>query len=606
MMTAGNESSIAQVFVRNALKYGAMPCASFKKEAGFHDISWEGMLGLVRGLAGYLIMRGVKKGDRVAIFSRNRPEWYAADMASLAVGAAVVPVFTTSSTAEAAYMLEHSGAKLCFAGSPHELKKLEKIGRDGGSLREVIAFDDVKGQARNGVTSFAAAVEQGALRGDMAAFEKRLKSIKSQDLAGIIYTSGTTGEPKGVMLSHGNFMANVMQIQSVLGGVIAEGDVFLSILPLSHVYERTAGFYWPVCAGARIAYSESFRTVLDDLRGVRPQWLVSVPRLYEKIHAGVVVAMAQAPAFRKALFEWSMRLARRNVPFASNGSRREGLFDLLYRVADSLVYSKLREAFGLDQLRCAISGGGPLSIADAEFFLGIGVTLLEGFGMTETSPVTNVNRPGMIKPGSVGPAFEDTQVRISDEGELLVRGPQVMMGYYRNRVATRHAFTRDGFFKSGDLAAMDGEGRITIMGRLKDIIVTSGGKNIAPQMIESRVRQSKFVSQVALVGDRRKYVTALIIPDFAQLGRWARARRIEYSSNKELISDERTINMISAEIEKLTREFSQVERIKRFRLIDDVWSQESGDLTPTMKVKRRVIERKYAREIASMYPVEIN
>jgi long-chain acyl-CoA synthetase len=316
--------------------------------------------------------------------------------------------------------------------------------------------------------------------------------------------------------------------------------------------------------------------------------------------------MAQAPAFRKALFEWSMRLARRNVAFACNGSRREGLFDLLYRVADSLVYSRLREAFGLDRLRCAISGGGPLSTANAEFFLGIGVTLLEGFGMTETSPVTNVNRPGMIKPGSVGPAFEDTQVRISDEGELLVRGPQVMMGYYRNRVATRHAFTRDGFFKSGDLAAMDEQGRVTIMGRLKDIIITSGGKNIAPQMIESRVRQSKFVSQVALVGDRRKYVTALIIPDFAQLGRWAKARRIEYSSNKELISDERTINMISAEIEKLTRDLSQVERIKRFRLIDDVWSQESGDLTPTMKVKRRVIERKYAREIASMYPVEIN
>jgi len=605
MMAAGNESSIAQVFVRNALKYGAAPCASFKKEASFQDISWEGMLGLVRGLAGYLIMRGVKKGDRVAIFSRNRPEWYAADMASLAVGAAVVPVFTTSSTAEAAYILEHSGAKLCFAGSAHELKKLEKIGRDGGALREVISFDDVR-QARSGITSFATAVEQGALRGDEAAFEKRLKSIKSEDLAGVIYTSGTTGEPKGVMLSHGNFMANVMQIQSVLGGVIAGGDVFLSILPLSHVYERTAGFYWPVCAGARIAYAESFRTVLDDLRSVRPQWLVSVPRLYEKIHAGVAAAMAQAPAFRKALFEWSMRLARRNVAFACNGSRREGLFDLLYRVADSLVYSRLREAFGLDHLRCAISGGGPLSTADAEFFLGIGVTLLEGFGMTETSPVTNVNRPGMIKPGSVGTAFEDTQVRISDEGELLVRGPQVMMGYYRNRVATRHAFTRDGFFKSGDLATMDEQGRVTIMGRLKDIIITSGGKNIAPQMIESRVRQSKFVSQVALVGDRRKYVTALIIPDFAQLGRWAKARRIEYSSNKELISDERTINMISAEIEKLTRDLSQVERIKRFRLIDDVWSQESGDLTPTMKVKRRVIERKYAREIASMYPVEIN
>jgi long-chain acyl-CoA synthetase len=294
-------------------------------------------------------------------------------------------------------------------------------------------------------------------------------------------------------------------------------------------------------------------------------------------------------------------MARKNLPYACTVTDRSGLFAVLYNLADKLVFSKLKVALGMDRLKFAVSGGGPLSVSDAEFFLGMEISVIEGFGLTETTPVTNVNLPENIKPGTVGPPIPETKIKISDEGEILIKGPQVMKGYYKNPKATKEVFTKDGFFKTGDIGIVDEEGYLSITGRIKDIIVTAGGKNISPQNIENSLKESRFIEQVAIIGDRRKYLAALVIPNFEEMGKWAAKQGYTFSDNSEMTHNDAVIKLIGEEIQKHTAKYSRVEQIRKYTLLDAEWTQETGELTPTQKVKRRIVGEKYSAEIESMY-----
>jgi len=598
------ETSIPALFQKQADRYSDRPCIFFKNDGVYRPLSWTEMKIMVRDLAGFLISLDIRKGDRIAIFSSNRFEWWIADLAALSIGAVDVPIYSTNSAEEARYILEHSGSRLCFTGEDEHLQKILELQKQLPDLQTIVTFNPPH-IADNKIVPFERALAEG--RGPEAddLLDARLEAVGPEDKATIIYTSGTTGPPKGVVLSHGNFLSNVNQIMTDFSGILVPEDLFLSFLPLSHALERTAGFYLPIKMGATVAFAENFLTIQQNLQEIKPTILVSVPRLYEKIYTGVLAKLKNASTIKKALFMRAMKCAARNVDYICNAKKRGGLFALRYAIADRLIFSKLKSAIGMEKLKLAVSGGGALSVKDAEFFLGIGVLVLEGFGLTETSPVTHVNRPGSIRPGSVGTPLSGTEVKIDSSGEILIRGPQVMMGYYRDEAATEAVFTEGGFFRTGDVGVIDEEGRLTITGRIKEIIITSGGKSISPQNIESTLKASKYIEQAAAIGEKRKYLSALIVPAFDELMKWASIRGIKANSIESLLHDEQVKRLYEQEIAECNAGYARAEQIRKFTLLPDEWTQQTGELTPTLKLKRHVVEKKYADLIETMYPSEI-
>lgn len=598
------EKTMPAVFQNRVETYGDRACVAYKKDGVYTDISWNDINSMVRNISSYLMANGIKKKDKVAIFSENRYEWWIADLASLSIGATDVPIYSTNSSDEAQYILENSDSKICFVSTQDHLERVLKIKKKCPKLEKIIIFDDLE-KKKAGVVQFQDALEKGESDAKLKDFDKRVKAVKPEDLATLIYTSGTTGNPKGVMLTHDNFCWNVKQSIDDFSEIVTPDDTFCSFLPLSHSLERTIGFYLPIYTGSKVAFVEDVSTTLmEDFVAVRPTAMVSVPRIYEKVHAGILSGVADASPVKKAIFNWAMKTAAKNVEYNCQNKPRRGLFKKRFDLADKLVFSKLKAAIGLDRLKIAISGGGPLSVSDAEFFLGMGLKIYEGFGLTETTPVTNVNRPALIKPGTVGPPLMKTTVKISDEGEILIKGPQVMKGYYKNTAATKEMFTKDGFFRTGDIGVIDEDGYLSITGRIKDIIVTAGGKNISPQNIEGSLKASRFIEQVAIIGDRRKYLSALIVPTFEELKKWAKKNEVSFENDKDLINNAQVVEMIGEEVKKYTAQFARVEQIRKFKLLSTEWSQGTGELTPSMKVKRRVIDEKYSKEIDSMYADE--
>jgi len=589
------------VFQNQAEKYGSKACVAYKKDGTYVDISWKDMNEMVRNVAYYLLSRGIKKGDNVAIFSENRYEWWIADLAILSIGAVDVPIYATNSSDEAQFILADSDSQICFVSTESHLERVMKAWNRLPKLKEVIVLNHVQVNKKN-VISMEKVYGTGTTYTKKEDFNKRLKAIKPSDLATLIYTSGTTGNPKGVMLTHGNFLANVKQSLEDFLGILTDRDTFLSFLPLSHALERTVGYYAPVYAGSRVAFVvDVSKTLQENMVEIKPEIIISVPRIYERVHAAILSKFMDESPVKKAIFNWAQRMSEKNVAYNCTNKPRSGLFAMQYNLADKLVLSKLKQAVGLDRLKFAISGGGPLGVSDLKFFLGMDLKIYEGFGLTETTPVTNVNRPKLIKPGTVGPALKDTVVKISDEGEILIRGPQVMKGYYKNPAATKEVFTRDGFFKTGDIGLIDADGYLAITGRIKDIIVTSGGKNISPQNIENSLKTSLYIEQVAIIGDNRKYLSALVVPAFPELQKWAKKNGVSFSSHADLIASDKVYALFDAEIKEHMKSYARVEQIRKFTLLDAEWSQAGGELTPTLKVKRPVISKKYEKEIESMY-----
>ncbi|MEN6472736.1 MAG: long-chain fatty acid--CoA ligase [Syntrophaceae bacterium] len=596
------ENSMAAIFQNRVEEYSTKACVAYKNAQGqYVDISWNEMNDMVWNLGCFLLSKGVQPLDKVALFSPNRYEWWVSDLAILSTGGVNVPIYATNSAEEARYVIENSDSKLCFVGTKSHMQRVLEARAKLPNLGDIIIFDDLDNPPA-GVITFKEALKQGAAYGKRDELDKRIRDVKLENLATLIYTSGTTGNPKGVMLSHKNFVSNVNQLFATNPKIFSEDHVFLSFLPLSHSFERTVGYYLPLAYGKKVVFAEDFSKILQNFQEVRPTFVVSVPRLYEKIHAGILAKLPDAPPMKQKIFHWALGIAKRNLPYICTDKPRTGLFALQYGLADKLVFSKLKAALGMDRLKLASSGGGPLSVSDAEFFLGMGIMIVEGFGLSETTPVTNTNRIGMIKPGTVGPAVDDTIVKIGEGGEILIKGPQVMMGYYKNEAATKEVFTEDGFFKTGDIGEIDADGCLKITGRIKDLIITSGGKNISPQNLENSIKGSNFVEQVAIIGDNRKYLSALVVPAWAELENWAKANNIAFSSRADLIANPEVNKLFQQEIDRCTQDYARVEQIRKFRLLEREWSQETDELTPTLKIKRRVITQKYAKEIETLYP----
>jgi long-chain acyl-CoA synthetase len=466
-------------------------------------------------------------------------------------------------------------------------------------MKKTITFHDTP--KKTSLISLDAVIEAGRKAKKYKEVAARRKKIKGSDCASIVYTSGTTGNPKGVMISHDNFHSNSVQLLDTFGPQLNEDDVFLSFLPLSHVLERTAGYYTPIRSGCSVAFAENFRTIQRDLQEIQPTVIISVPRLCEKIHAGFHSTVASYSFIKRAIIRWALRVGQKNIPNLCANRPASGMLAKTLAFCDANVFGPLRREIGFSRVRISISGGGPLSYADGEFFLSIGVNLFEGYGLTEASPVTNVNPVGKIKPGTVGPAMSMTEVKISDDGEVLIKGPQVMMGYYKDKAATKNAFDRKGYLRTGDLGILDEDGYLTITGRIKDIIVTAGGKNISPQNIELSLQQCRYIEYVAIVGDRRKYLSALIIPDFNELEKWAKRQKLSFSGREEMVKSPEVRTLFSEQIDSMMKDFARVEQVKSFALISDVWGIDTGELTPSLKIKRRVIESKYEKLIDGLY-----
>ncbi|HNY50376.1 MAG TPA: long-chain fatty acid--CoA ligase [Smithella sp.] len=604
-MAEFQETSMGAIFQNRVQQYGDKTLVIYKnsKSGQWEEISWTKLNEMVRNLGMFLIKRGIKPGDKVALFSPNRYEWWVADLAIISVGAVNVPIYATNSAEESRYIIDNSDSRMCFVGTKEHMAKIIKVKEKLPNLGEIIIFDDSE-KPPAGVMTLAEAMKEGSATTNKDEFDKRIKPINMDDVATIIYTSGTTGNPKGVMLTHKNFVSNVNQINAVDPEFLSDDHTFLSFLPLAHSLERTVGYYAAIFLGKKVAFAESTDKLLENFKEIRPTVLVSVPRIYEKVHAGILAKVATASPVKKALFNWAMGLAKENLPYICENRKRTGWFAFKYNLADKLIFSKLKEALGMDKLKGAVSGGGPLSVSDAEFFLGMGIIITEGYGLTETTPVTNSNKPKKIKPGTVGPAVKDTIVKIGEGGEILIKGPQVMKGYYKNEEATKEVFTSDGFFRTGDIGEIDSDGYMKITGRIKDIIVTSGGKNISPQNIENTLITSPFIEQIAVIGDNRKYLSALIVPAFASLESWAKEKGIAFSNRHDLTQNPEVIKLYEQEIQEYMKDYARVEQIRKFILLEKEWSQDSGELTPTMKLKRSIIRKKFEQEIESMYPPE--
>jgi long-chain acyl-CoA synthetase len=565
----------------------------------WHPTRGEDALARVESLAHGLRSLGVQRGDRVAIVSETRLEWTYADLAILGLGSVTVPIYPTLTGAQMAALLKDSGAKVAIVSNASHRDTLRTVRGELPALAAVVTIEPAAGPAAPHEHDWTELVARG---GEVRAIEPEWFRASAQqvipaDLATIIYTSGTTGEPKGAMLSHGNIAGNVESSLSIIG--LGADDVALSFLPLSHIFERMGGLYAMLAGGVTIAYARSMDTVAADAVEVRPTVLCAVPRFYEKVYARVLDGAAHRPPIARRIFHWG--LARGLAAARARFERRQlgPLAALQYRIADRLVFSKIRERVG-GRLRMGISGGAPLPARVAEFFFAIGIPILEGYGLTETSPVICLNRLGEEKPGSVGPPIPGVEVLIGAEGEILTRGPHVMQGYFRRPEATAEVI-RDGWFHTGDVGHLDADGALHITDRLKDVLVTAGGKKVAPQPIEAKLKDGGWISEAVLLGDRRPYVACLLVPNFVALEAEAGRRGWTTSDRAALLARADVQALFQAEVDRVNGALAPFERIKRFALLDREMTQETGELTPSLKVKRRVVVEKWSEKIEGMY-----
>jgi len=584
----------------------------YKKDNQWNSITVDEFGNTVRYLSLGLQKLGVEQGDRVAIMSENRPEWSMSDFATLAAGAATVTVYPTLPADQAGYVINHSEAKVGFASTMQQLEKMLEIKKYSAGLKEIIVFDNAnKRPLPEGVNYFSDVIDIGKfedlMNGEHVFFE-RLIQVQPDDLATIIYTSGTTGDPKGAMLTHGNITSNVLACTSVLP--LKQGHVGMSILPLSHVLERTAEFsYWYV--GGTVAYAESIATVKDDLAAVKPDVFAAVPRLFEKMQARIMDKAREGSKTKQAIFNWALSVGKERKDYIVDNKRMPLILGIKSFVADALVFKKIKEALG-GNLKFVLSGGAPLSDEQANFFIGAGIQILEGYGLTETSPVIAVNTLENRMIGTVGQVAPGVEVKIAADGEILARGPNIMKGYYKNEKATAECIDNDGWFATGDIGTLvDKEGAkrpfLKITDRKKDLIINSYGKNIAPQEVEAKLKSSQYIATPIIIGDKRERVTALIVPNYELFAKELKERGVEYKTAEghldtaKIADDDYVKEKIRSELDVLNTSLPQYERVTDFELLPQDLSLDAGEITPTMKVKRKVVSTKYKDLIDGMY-----
>ena len=544
----------------------------------------------VRALAGAFAAWGIRKGDRVAILGENRWEWAVTDFAVLALGAVDVPIYPTLTAEQTATLLADSGARVAVVSSKAQYAKVAEL-RGQTALEYLVVMDDEV--TADGVQLSSLLGDADKETGRDAAFDRTAYGVAPGDLATIIYTSGTTGEPKGVMLTHGNIAANINE--SLAGFDIGPGDACISFLPLSHITARHLD-YAMYTRQATVAYCSSFDRLPAALKEVKPTVIVGVPRVFEKVRQEVERRASESGVKRRIL-KWAVARGARQKELVARGEEPSGRG---WRLANKLVFNKRKDGFG-GRARYYIAGGAPLGLDTAHWFASVGIRILEGYGLTETSPVLAINTPTANRMGSVGKPLPQVAYRFADDGELLVKGPNVFSGYWKHPEHEADSFDAEGWFRTGDIGRVDADGFLFIADRKKELLKTSGGKLIAPQPIENKLKASVFVAQAALVGDKHQFASALICPNFAALEAWAEERGIDTSQKSEFIQNKRVIALYQEIVDKVNATLANFETIKKFALVPDDWSLETGELTPSMKLKRRVIQQRYAALVDGLY-----
>jgi long-chain acyl-CoA synthetase len=576
------------------LKHDKPDCFLYKEEGTYVPLSTHQFYENVRRIAATLKSFGVERGDRVALMAENGTHWPAVDYATLSVGAVLVPIYPTLTPDQAAYIANDCGAEVVFVQGEERYRGMLEERADMPRVRQFVTIDhDATSDDTAAFSHLLTSVEPMSEE----AFEASALESNPEDLATFIYTSGTTGNPKGVMLTHRNLTSNLVSASRAIE--IASHHTGLSFLPLSHSFERIVDFIY-FYKGATIAYAESVQSVALNLGEVKPHFFVSVPRVYEKVINKVRENVANAPGLRRKIFAWAESVGRAALPYRLRRESPPGLLGLKLKIADALVFSKIKERLG-GRFETATSGGAPLAKDIAEFFWSAGIEIYEGYGLSETSPVLTVNRPGKVKLGTVGATIDGVELMIAEDGEILAKGPNIMRGYHNLPEQTAETIDEEGWFHTGDIGEIDDEGFLKITDRKKEIIVNAYGKNIAPAPIENQLKSSRFIEQAVVIGDRRKFLSAVLVPDFEALGNWASKAGLPPDDRPALLAADATRELFEGEIERVNSELAKYEMIRAFDLLPEEFSIEGGELTPTQKVKRRIVADKYATVIDAIY-----
>ena len=601
MPVAVDFSTIAEMFDGVMKRFAAdqRPMLLHKVEKQYQPISFPEYRRNVERFALGLASLGITKHDNVAIIAENRPEWIIADMAIVCLGAVGVPIYPTLTPKQIEFIFNDAGIKRALVSTPCPLGKVAKIQKEIPTLRSTVMMNPKTNENDAATYGFSAVYRLGEEfeKTHPTYFRESLAAPKPDDLLTIIYTSGTTGNPKGVMLTHHNLVSNIKAAAATIP--FNDKDVLLSFLPLCHSFERMAGYYTAMACGATVAYAESVETVRDNLLEVKPTIVTTVPRLFERIHSRVMKQVDASPPLRKKIFHWGVSVGRQYAQALRSGSISP-LLKAQHALAEKLVYHKLKKRTG-GRIRFFVSGGAALPRELGEFFEAMGIIIIEGYGLTETSPVLTANRMDDYNFGTVGKPIPGVEIKIADDGEILGRGPNIMKGYYNNPTATAEAIDPQGWFHTGDIGRYDAKGHLMITDRKKHLFVSSGGKNIAPQPIESLFLTSKYIDQFVLIGDGRMFLTALIVPEYENLKEYAKSVSISFSAETDLAQRAEIRKLYEQEIQSLQKDLPSFERVRRFELLPEALTVENGEITPTMKVKRKVVEQKYSTVIEKMY-----
>ncbi len=592
--------SLPQMLRQAALQHAGNKALSYKRSGSYLTLSYQQFYTRVLMAARGLRKAGVRPGDNVAIFSENRAGWAISDFGIQAAGGVSVPIYATNTGVQAAYVINHCGAKIVFVSGRLQYEKLLGVRDLIPQVELIVSFERFLGDRCLPVYTLyqLSEISHPLTDEEKNRIESEIESIGPEDLATIIYTSGTTGDPKGVMLSQNNLLQNGMTGLQHLGGM-DRGETFLSFLPLSHVLERTAGYHAALMTGSHIAFAENVNTVVENILEIKPTAMVSVPRLFEKIYSRIYENVHLSSPLKRKLFHRAVEVGRDYVQKRYIAQQPLGLLASKYRFYDRLVFRKVREKFG-GNLRFFISGGAPLDKTINEFMWIIGIPVFEGYGLTETSPAVTLNNLQQNRFGSVGTALAGTELKLAADGELLVKGPQVMRGYYKNEKATAETIV-DGWLKTGDIARIDAQGFVTIVDRKKEIIVTAGGKNIAPQPLENQLKLDKYISQAFVYGDAKPCLVALLTPNLERLIELGHQEQLDYLAVEELVANPRVLQLYGERIAQFNRNQPSYQTIKRFALLPREFSIEGGELTPTLKLKRKAIYSLYQDRIDQLY-----
>lgn len=587
--------TLSQLFLNTIKTYPKDDLLLSKKEGKYVPISTEEFADRVKCFSLGLRDLGLEAGDKLIVLSENRPEWVISDIANLCLGGITVPIYTSLIPEQIKYIIDDSDAKIVVVSDQSQWQKIEAI---KPQLTKVTSYITCLSEAPEGVLTFAQVLERGRKmdKQNPGLFEKMALEVKPDAIASIIYTSGTTGPPKGVMLTHSNIFSNVKTCSSLLP--FKDTDTVLSFLPLSHILERMGMFVY-LYNGMSIGFAESIDTLGENLIEVRPHIMVNVPRVLEKIYAKVIDNVQASSSLKRKIFFWAVKVGKKYGRKKILNQPISKLLQFKRNLANKLVFSKVYAKTG-GRVRFFLCGGAPLSKDIGEFFYAIGLTVIEGYGLTETSPVITANTFENLKFGTVGKPIPGVEVRIDEDGEILTKGPNVMNGYYKREAASREAF-EGGWFHTGDIGHFDEEGFLVITDRKKDIIVTSGGKNVAPQPIEGILNLNPYISNALVIGDRRKFISALVVPDFEKLEEYAKQNNISFEDHCDLVKKEEIVRFIQEQVDRSAPNLASYEKVKKIALLDKEFEIEKGEITPTLKVKRNIVEEKYKGIIDAMY-----